>query len=232
MDFIDSPTERTTAITDAILAIQCFGLLAVLLLRPRRYPFRTRTWAWIFGLMAFASALGAAAHGFQMSDTINAALWAPLNLALGLLITLFAVAAVSHGWDDATGSRGLPLAVGVAAFFFLLTQFVSGSFLYFIAFEAITILIVLAIFGLCLVRGERRPGSPMLTLGVTLCLVAAMIDVVHPLRIACIWEFDNHGLFHMVQMSALLPLSIGAVQSCGRPDLPTSAPLMKSGEAT
>lgn len=222
MDFIDSPTERTTAITDAMLAIQCLGLLAVFLGKPRRHRFRTRTWTSIFGLMAFASALGAAAHGFQMSDALNAALWTPLNLALGLLMSLFAVAAVSHGWNDAAGSRVLAVAVGAAAFFFLLTQFASGSFLCFIAFEAVTILIVLAIFGACSLRGDRRPGSAMLTLGVMLCLVAAMVDVVYPLRVTCIWEFDNHGLFHLVQMSALLPLSIGAIQSCGQPDLPTS----------
>ena len=84
MRFVDISTEQTTAVTDVLLAL--VALASVLYLShigADSDAFKVRIWSWAFGLLAFASALGAIAHGFQMSEQLNSLLWKPLNLALG-----------------------------------------------------------------------------------------------------------------------------------------------------
>ena len=44
-------------------------------------------------------------------------------------------------------------------------------------------------------------------------LVAAAVDTQSTLRLQCIWAFDNHGIFHLIQMLGLLIISLGLYRS-------------------
>ena len=66
MQFIEIPTEQTTAATDVLLALLA-AVCAMLLRRFRQNDsFKVAVWTWTFTLVALAAALGAVAHGFEM----------------------------------------------------------------------------------------------------------------------------------------------------------------------
>ena len=89
LELIDSPTERTTAATDALLALLCLG--GVLYLRRFRAQdaWKVRIWSAAFALLGAAAPLGALAHGLALADEVKPWLWGPLYLCLGLAVALF-----------------------------------------------------------------------------------------------------------------------------------------------
>ena len=92
MEFIEIPTEQTTAVTDAILAVLAVAAAAIYLQRiSQKNRWKATLWIFVFGLLALASALGAIAHGFKMPTAFQTYLWYPLYLSLGLLVALFSI---------------------------------------------------------------------------------------------------------------------------------------------
>jgi len=207
--FIDIPTERTTAATDVLLALLAV-VCAVYLARvgSARDPFKTRVWCAAFGLLAFASAMGAVAHGFQMSERLNRALWQPLNLALGLVIALFVVGVVYDRWGQAAAQRALPITLGMGVVFFLVTVLIPGSFLVFILYEAVAMLFALAVYLLIAARGTL-PGAWSMVAGVAITIAAAVIQALGITRVHVIWDFDHNGVFHLVQVAGVIVLTGG-----------------------
>ena len=60
-----SPYEQVTSLTDVVmglLAVWCAVNIATL------DGFKADIWTWAFGLLAFSSLIGAAVHGFVMSE--------------------------------------------------------------------------------------------------------------------------------------------------------------------
>ena len=208
--FVASQTELTTAITDLFLGIQ--AIVALLLLRsgPLPRPMWTRVWRYVFGLLCLASMLGAIAHGIQMTDYARSALWVPLYLILGLTVAMFAIAAVSHSWNERVAKRLLPFGIGIAFLFFGITQIWSDSFLLFVIYEALMMSFALVLYARSLYL-YRWPSAGFLFAGVVVAMLAAAIDTQGSLRLTFIWTFDNHGLFHLVQMLSLLLLTIGVL---------------------
>jgi hypothetical protein len=50
---------------------------------PVAAPWKKAIWASVFALLAAGSALGAAAHGLELSASLRTTLWQPLYLSLG-----------------------------------------------------------------------------------------------------------------------------------------------------
>lgn len=207
LQFIDIPAERTTAATDLLLAIVALGCLAYLA-RLGREPFKTRVWIAAFGLLAFAAAMGAVAHGFQMSARLNRILWQPINLALGLAIAMFVVGVVYDRWGQAAAQRVFSILLGVGVAFFLVTVFIPGTFLVFILYEAVAMLFALVVYILVAARGSL-PGAWWMVAGVAITILAAVIQALGVTRVNVIWEFDHNGVFHLVQIVGVIALTIG-----------------------
>lgn len=217
MPFADVTTELTTGATDAILAVEAL-VCALVLWRRRAYdPFKIGIWTWVFGLLAVASVLGAVAHALAISEGLREFLWRPLYLALGLVVALFAVGAVYDWKGRGVAARLLPIAVLIAIGFFLVTQLVSGAFLVFVLYEAVAMLAALAIYGALAARGH--PGAALVALGVLLSIVAAGIQATGTVRLELIVPFDHNGVFHLVQMVALVPLTAGLLRTLGTPSI-------------
>jgi hypothetical protein len=81
-----------------------------------------------------------------MSLPFQTAIWCTINLALGLMMALFTVAAVTMTWNHELSRRCVPFCMAIAVGFYAITQ---------------------------------------------------------------LWTFDNHGVFHLVQMLSLLLMTIG-----------------------
>lgn len=209
--FIDLPTEQTTAATDLLLALVAGACLLYLArLGHARDPFKTAIWCAAFALLTLAAALGAVAHGFKMSSQLNRLLWQPLNLALGLAIAMFVVGVVYDRWGQTAARRALPIMIAVGLLFFLVTVWIPGSFRVFILYEALAMLFSLIVYLLIAVQGGL-PSAWWMAAGVLITIVAAVIQALGAVRVtlACGWEFDHNGVFHLVQVLGVLALTIG-----------------------
>lgn len=209
MTLISIPTEQTTAATDLALALVS-AVICYLTLKAGKSskPKKGRIWAWAFGLLAFAALTGSIAHGFQMSKELNYILWQPLNLSLGLTVSLFVVGVVFDLTNGSLPRFILPTMLVIGTFFFLITLFFPGSFLVFILYEAVAMLFSLTVY-VVLARRHRLKGAAVMATGILITIVAAAIQASETIHLRIIWEFDHNGLFHLVQVAGLVTLWFG-----------------------
>jgi hypothetical protein len=201
VDLVASATERTTAGTDAVIALA--ALLGMLLLRRRTARSLGRTvWLAAFGSLAAASVLGAVTHGLALSKPMRHLLWQPLYLALGVTMALFVVGAVRDWRGDASARRLLRPMLAVALLFYGLTWLTGGDFLAFVLYEVGALLFSLLVYAR-LASAGRRPGAAAMAvaLGVSLAAGAVQASDIDPVHL--VWDFDHNGLFHLVQLLGL-----------------------------
>lgn len=208
-------TELTTAATDVLIALVALSCAAALNRHRTANPWRVLVWTWVFGLLVFASALGALAHGLELTPALRAWLWRPLYLSLGLVVAMFLVAAISDFiGEKAARVAVLPLLV-LAFGFFLVTQLSTGSFLVFVAYEALAMLAALGMY-LSLALRRQLAGAGSIAAGILLNLAAVAIQAVDSIAVTIIVPFDHNGVFHLVQVAALIVLTAGLARSMDR----------------
>lgn len=214
-------TELTTAATDAMLAVLALVCIRWLAVRRSADPEKVTLWVLVLALLAVASVLGAVAHGFDLSADILWILWQPLFLSLGLVVALFVVAAVYDGFGPAAARRLLIPALVVGGAFYLLTLLFPGTFLVFVLYEAVAMLVALALY----VRLGARDGAKwpwLMVLGIGLNIVAAAIQASGTVRLDLGVPFDHNGVFHLVQMVAIVVLVLGVGASLETSSIPES----------
>lgn len=213
------PTELTTAATDALLAILC--VIALVLIRRQRPvdPWKVGLWSWLLGLLALASVLGAVAHGLELTDRLRDLLWQPLYLCLGLVVGLFTVAAIRDRLGEPAARRALPWMIVLGFGFFAITRIGSETFLVFIAYEAFAMLAALVLYLDAAIR-PRVPGAALMAVGVTLNLLAAAVQQSSvALELGGV-PLDHNGVFHVVQMVAVVVLTAGVLRGLTPGELP------------
>ena len=207
MPLINSPTELTTSATDALLAIECAVIIALLLRTAPADRWRTTLWCWVFGLLAIASFLGALAHGLEMPKPMRTALWTPLYLSLGILVVLFIVGAVADWRGKVAAKRLVPWGLWVSAAFLGLTALLGGTFMVFIVYAAAILLSALAIYTF-LAATHRLKGAAVVALAILLNLAAAAVQASN-ISLHLVFPFDHNGLFHLVQIVSTAVLGLG-----------------------
>ena len=204
-----SLNELTTAATDAAVAALCVTLSWRLQSLPGA-RWKKGVWTWVFVLLVVASALGAVAHGFDLSAELRSAIWQPLYLSLGLTVALFVVGAVGD-WQGESAARALlPPAIGVGVTFFAISRLADGSFLVFVAYEGVGMVTALAIY-VFLAMQRRLPGAIIVSVGIGLTIAAAAVQTTD-WQIRLIVPFDHNGLFHLVQMASIPVIGRGIRQ--------------------
>ena len=207
MDLVDVVTERTTAATDAALALAAAA--AILVLRGTTPPsFGRAVWQAAFAALALASVLGAVAHGLELPPATRQLLWQPLYLALGVTMALFVVGAVRDWRGEAAARRVLVPMLALAMVFYGITWLTHGSFLAFVVYEAAALLFSLGVY-LRLAMGPTRVGAAPMAAALAVSLAAGVVQAagVGPVRL--IWDFDHNGVFHLVQLVGLALLVTG-----------------------
>jgi hypothetical protein len=207
MDLVDVTTERTTAATDAVLALA--AVAAILVLRRTTPPsFGRAVWQGALGALALASVLGAAAHGLDLSPATRELLWQPLYLALGVTMALFVVGAVRDWRGDAAGRRVLVPMLALAVGFYGITRLTGGSFLAFVVYEAAALLFSLGVY-LRLAAGPARAGAAPMAAALAVSLAAGVVQASGMGPVRLVWDFDHNGVFHLVQLVGLALLLTG-----------------------
>jgi hypothetical protein len=216
------PTELTTAATDAVLAVLCVVALGMIRRRRTVDPWKVGLWSWLLGLLALASVLGAVAHGLDLTEGVRDFLWQPLYLCLGLVVALFAVAAIRDRLGEMAARRALPWMIVLGFGFFAITRIGSGTFLVFIAYEAAAMLAALVLYLDAAIR-PRVPGAALMAVGVTLNLLAAAVQQSSVSLDVPYFPLDHNGVFHLVQMVAVVVLTAGVLRGLtpGEPSVRT-----------
>jgi hypothetical protein len=200
MDLVASATERTTAATDAVLAIAAAGSLW-LLRRATPPSFGRGVWQAALASTAVASVLGAVAHGLRLPAATRELLWQPLYLALGITMALFVVGAVRDWRSEAAARRVLGPMLAVAVAFYVITRLTRGSFLAFVIYEAAALVFSLAVYlGLA---GQSRAGAALMAAALAVSLAAGAVQAADLGVVRLVWDFDHNGVFHLVQLVGL-----------------------------
>ncbi len=205
---IASPTERSTAATDALIGVVALGYAAKLLGYRQQAPWKAGMWAGTFGALSLSGFLGAIVHGFEMPETRRIQLWKPLNLTLGVTVALFATGALGDAAGERVARRTAPGLLLSALGFFFLSQRLQRGFLVFIVYEALAMLFALGAY-VRLAQAGQLDGAQQMAAGVLLSIIAAAIQSsTLQLTIFGI-PLDNNGLFHIVQLTGLPLLAAG-----------------------
>ncbi|MDG4476412.1 DUF6962 family protein [Thiovibrio frasassiensis] len=207
MPLTTSPTELTTSATDALLAIECTIIIALLFRSTPTNRWRINLWCSAFALLATASSLGALIHALEMPKSMRIALWAPLYLSLGILVVLFLVGGVADWRGKLAAKRLVPWSIGVSAAFLGLTALLGGKFIVFIVYAATILLSTLAIYTF-LAASQRLKGAAIVALAILLNLAAAAVQASN-LSLQLLIPFDHNGLFHLIQMLSTATLGLG-----------------------
>jgi hypothetical protein len=200
-----SPFERVTAITDIFMGL----LSAYAAIQLSQFSgFKSDVWAWTFGLLAFSSFIAAVAHGFEMTPKTNDRFWMPINLSLGLALGLFVVGALFDLSGAALASKSLPVMLVIGFGFFLVTVWKPGTFMTFIAYEAVAMLFALGVY-IYLFFASPLPGVKWMVAGIFVTILAAVIQATGKAGKSIFWYFDNNGFFHLIQMIGIVLLLVG-----------------------
>lgn len=208
MELIDIPTEQSTAITDLVLGVMAIVAAAYLNTFSHINRWKISLWIWVFGLMSVASILGAIAHGFKLSSSTQLFLWHPLYLSLGLLVGIFLVAAMNDFWGEGIARRALPVMVVIGIVFFSTTIFLSDNFLVFIFYQAAIMIIALGIY-ILLAYKRQLEGAWFMASGIFVSILAAVVQANNLISFDFVWLFDHNGVYHLIQMVALVLLVAG-----------------------
>jgi len=208
LEITNIPTEQTTALTDAVLALVAAACLFYLRRIKQCDAQRTNIWAWFFGLLTFSSASGALLHGFKMPDALHNFMWQTLFLALGFVVVLFVLGAVYDTLGRTAVRRILPVMLAIAVVFYAVNLLFPGTFLVFILYEAIAMTFALIAYGRLALR-KRLRGAGLMTIGVLLTIIAAVFQANKDITVRFIWQFDNNGIFHLIQIAGVLFLAVG-----------------------
>lgn len=209
MSVHSSRFEQMTALTDLFLGF--FAAYAAMRLAAFA-GFKPQVWTWVFGLLALASFLGALAHGFEMRQSINALLWTPLNLSLGLALGLFVVGAILDLSGEDTARQILPFMLALGIALFGVTLIYPANFLTFIIYETAAMIFALGAY-LFLFYTNATLGAGWMTLGVFVTIIAAIAQTIGKAGKSMLWYFDNNGVFHLIQTVGLILLLTGIMKS-------------------
>jgi hypothetical protein len=208
IQLIASPTERTTAATDALMAAVALGYAAELLGRRPQHPWKAGIWAGAYGASGLSSVLAAVTHGFAMPEERRALLWRPLNLLLGLTVALFAAGALGDLYGERAARRALPGLLLSALGFFALSQRLQRGFIVFIVYEAVAMLFALGAY-VRLAQGGRLAGAQQMAAGVLISIIAAAVQASSLKLTVFGIPLDHNGLFHIVQIAGMPVLAAG-----------------------
>ena len=206
--FTTKPTEKTTAITDILLSLAAAGAIFYLQQIESPENWKINVWSMAFGLIALSGLLGAIAHGIEMPEAVHQRVWSLLNLNLGLAVSVFAIGVVYDMWGLAIARTVLPWMVVLALGFYLVSRFFSGTFFVFIIYEAVVLIFAWSAYSWLALTGQFKGGLLMST-GVLVSIIAAGIQASLKTTVKLIFEFDNNGIFHIVQILGIFVLLMG-----------------------
>lgn len=201
IQLIDVPTERTTAATDLILALQT-GLYTFFMYSDARFhTFRGYLWMGVFAGICTTSVLGTVAHGFMMKKRTNTILWQILTATFSICYVLI----ISVFVHDLTGPQGGMLALWVTGSLgFALTVYCLKypAFVPKIIYLGVGLGVLILGVVLWLVLVDKVPGYRAILGAMAASIAATAVEARQKFRLTLRWKFDHHSAYHALQFIA------------------------------
>lgn len=208
MKFTSIPTEKTTAVTDLLIALVAAAGICYLQGIESPEAWKINTWSVAFGFIGLCGFLGAIAHGLELTEANYQQIWNLLNLGLALAVSILVIGVAYDLWGLVVSKKMLPWMMVMAVGFYLITRLYSGIFFVFIVYEALALVFALGTYSWLTLTGQLN-GSAIMALGILISIVAAGIQVAKNVSVKLIVEFDHNGVFHIVQIIGILFLLAG-----------------------
>jgi hypothetical protein len=207
IQFVKSATERTTAATDLILAVE-FLLFAIFFIKSASDNKRAITWSIPFLLLAGAFLIGAVAHGFQMPEKTKMQLW--LLLAVCSAFGLAHIVSASVGeWKPVWYKKSV-ISMSLAAIIFIGVTIKLSSFTVYVVFILITMALVSWLNAICFEKSGNKKHL-LIIFGAVITATGSLVQLIKSIHFIVIWEFDYNGAFHLIQMLAGIFLGLGII---------------------
>jgi hypothetical protein len=208
MQVIDIPTERTTAITDAILAIFAISAIVYLSRIATQDPLKMKIWCGLFAFVAIAAALGAVVHGLVIPSRLKRVLWQPLALALALSVVMLSVGIAYDMWGIFAIRRVMPASLMLMLGFYALANFTSFGKILVVVLVTCILFFALFAYTVQAIRGQIN-GAWLMSVSFWVTIIAGIIQASRLVSFKFVWEFDHNGTFHLVQLLGLFLLILG-----------------------
>jgi hypothetical protein len=208
LKFTNSPTEKTTAITDILLALVAASSIAYLQRFESAEIWKINIWCWAFAFITLSGVLGAIAHGLELPEARHQRIRQLLNLSLGLAVSIFVIGVAYDLFGIVWAKKLLPWMLVSALGFFLATCLFQGIFFVFIVYEAAALLFACAAYSWLAVTNQLN-GALLIATGVLVSIIAAGIQASNNVSVTIVFEFDHNGIFHIVQILGIILLVAG-----------------------
>ncbi len=211
MEIVTNIYEQTTAFTDFILGIISVLLFLTINRAGRNVDkIKTRVWGSIYICIAISSFLGGIVHGLVISALVYEILWSIIFLCSGFLISFLGVGALYDFYRSRLPMVIYWLAGGFSILFFLLNLYGPDTFIFFIGYEMLILIGALYYYNRIYRKAKMKWTFQML-LGIGLSIIAAVLQTIDSIRITLIWDFNNNGVFHLIEMFALFSFASGVL---------------------
>jgi hypothetical protein len=212
MKFISVETELTTAFTDLLLALLCISAFIAIARSALFEKEKKRLSFWLSGFicLAVAGMAGFLAHGFELNSSVGFVAWQVINLCLGLTVAFFAIGVMMDLVPGRVSVKTVAIMLSITAVFYCVTLVFPDSFFVFTIYEGIAMIFSVSSY-LYLWCRYRYNYSLLMAAGMSLSILAAVLQLMDNLSFRLVWEFDHNGIFHLIQIPGIIFLLKGAL---------------------
>ena len=211
------PYELFTASTNILWALVALILFVVISKNSVSSDTKAKLWKAIFIMLFVSNILASLAHGLSMSPETNKLIWIPINLILGLLIALLMSAALYDYLGKRSMKQYFPYLIGIASVFFIMTQFYRDTFLIFVAYQSLYMLLIMGMY--LHLATKQYVGAAVISLGMLLFIIAAFAQGIGRYELDLVLPVNQDGLYHLIGIPSTILLAIGVIKSLKNSDV-------------
>jgi len=213
MEITQVSTDITTAVTDYILCA-CLLFMAVKLsstAKNRSGADNLKKMLWMSTFLSFgvAALIGGSLKLMVLTEEQTASVNPFLFFAVATGVGCFALGAIHDKWGVKWSTR-LVIPVLVGAYVCLSSK---PAFLLFYLSAMLLSLVVYSVLAY-----KKETGAAVMSLGVATVILAAVVRSQGPFEFEFIWQFNQGGVFHLMQLIGMFLLYISLVSSFKVPD--------------
>ncbi len=208
IEFVDIPTEQTTALTDLLLGTVSLLACCYLIGFRGQATQRSLIWSGVYGCSGTAALFGCLAHGMVLTGNVSLVIWTTIYFFLSLTVALFMLGALQDYSSEALARRQSPVILAVAMAFFAYSLVDPDNFMPFVVFELCAMLLSLCAYAWLSFK-QQLAGATAIAVSIALTLVAAVIQATKAMSFTLFWPFDHNSVYHLIQVVAILILAWG-----------------------
>lgn len=230
MEWTTAP-EMTTAVTNIVIAVSAAVLFFLVRKLHGEDRVRAALWQTIFAILCAVGVYGFFVHAIVMdTPTLNAA-WMPLSFIMGLMVAAFTITAFYEAFGRRALKKAVIINVILAVIFFLamllLSKFIAGYFVVFIAYSAINFILCVVLYAF---TARKRRHTIYYIVGILLMMAGSVLQAMRTITFTIVWQFDYNTVYHLFLLASLFFFYTGYKKGCACGVIPTKAKKVKTPE--